>query len=675
MSAWRTHFQAGLTALQAQDWRAAQAAFATALTGAEAPAERAEIYHEWAYAALKNGQPDQAEAAYRQALALVPEAIEDLNNLALLLQKKDPDQALALLEHALAMPQLDPASEVQLGLNWVEIGMRSQPDKAFDWLKSAIVRFPQEIRLKLCLAEMAENWLQYPLVIQLAFASLGQLPPWAASDRARTWRRLARAYQATGEIEQAHWALQNAQAAQPSPAYLLEKALLLPLIYRSEAEVNHWRRLTESALEDLLNVPPLAITEPVTELQIAPFYLAFQGFNDRPLLEKLAEIYRRFLPPLPAQPALSARPPASGPIQIGFVSHCFFEHSVLHLFEGLIRGLDPAQFSVTLFAVAPVFSDARSRALAAAVAQFVIVEGSLAAMVAQIQAQAPEVLVYTDLGSDPFTWLLAQYRLAPLQWVLPGIMHTTGLQTLDAYLSIDCMEPPEAERHYSEKLHRLQTLPVMPVRPVRTGPLLSRAELGLPADRRVYLCPMTPFKFHPAFDAVLATILAEDPAAEIWILQHRQDGICQALHQRFSAAMPETAERIKLAPWFAQERFWHLLERVDVVLDSWPVGGGNTVLTCLGLGVPLVSWASPFFRGRVALGCYQYMGITGAPVADNAQDCARLALTLAQDKAWRADLRQQILAKNAVLFENPASLAAFSDLLCEQVLSLRRESV
>jgi len=704
MSAWRAHFQAGLAAVQAQDWSLAQASFeasiealndpadnASANTNA-CPAERAGIYHELAYVAFKNGRSDQAEAAYRQALDLMPDSIEDLNNLALLLQKRDPDQAMHLLEKALALvnaqPELAPDSELQLGLNLVETSKHSQPEKAYDWLQKAVLRFPQATQIKLQLAEMAENWLQYPRVIELVYASLAQLPNWAKPARAACWRQLARAYQATGEIEKAHWALQNAQEIWPNPAFLIEKALLLPLIYRSQADLNHWRSLTETAINDLLKGPPLNIPQPFESLQTAPFYLAFQGFNDRPLLEKLAHIYQRFLPQLPNLPQLPTAPKTSqqnttdAPIRVGFVSHCFFEHSVLHLFDGLIRGLDPSRFEVTVFAIAPVFSDARSRQLAEAVAHFVSVEGPLEGMLAQIQARAPEVLVYTDLGSDPFTWLLAQYRLAPLQWVLPGIMHTTGFQSLDAYLAPDCMEPPGAEYHYSEPLQRLQTLPVMPVKPRRTAPLLSRAELGLPADRHVYLCPMTPFKFHPGFDTVLGTILAEDPLADIWILQHRQDGICRVLHQRLQAVHAangeepiNAAERIKLAPWFSKERFLHLLEQVDVVLDSWPVGGGNTVFTCLGLGIPLVSWASPFFRGRVAQGAYQYMGIADAPVADNAQDCARLALKLAHDKSWRSELQAAILAQNAILFENPASLAEFSDLLSEQVLSLRAKSV
>lgn len=690
MSAWRTSFQAGLAAIQVQDWPQAQAAFERGLTeavGSASAAETAEIYHEWAYAAFKDGQVQLAEQAYRSALALVPDSVEDLNNLALLLQKRAPEQALALLEQALAQPGLPPPLELQLRLNWVETGKQSQPEKAFAWLQQALARFPQETRLHVYLAEMAENWLQYPLVIQHIYAALAQLPAWSAPTRAACWRRLARAYQATGEIDRAHWALENAQTSWPNPAYLLEKALLLPQLYRSPAEVGIWRKTTETALEDLLNGPPLVIPQPHESLQTAPFYLAFQGLNDRPLLEKLAEIYQRFLPPLLAC-RLSARPgpptpTATGPIRIGFVSHFFFEHSVLHLFEGLITGLDPAQFEVTVFAVAPVFQDKRTQQLAEKVAHFIALEGPLEAMLAQIQASQLAVLVYTDLGSDPFTWLLAQYRLAPLQLVLPGIMHTTGFKTLDYYLSPDCMEPPNAEAHYTETLVRLRSLPVMPIQPQRQGPLLSREALGLPPDRRVYLCPMTPFKFHPDFDAVLTTILAEDPLAEIWILQHRQDGICQLLLQRLTNTLkqvlpedwPEAASRLKLAPWFAQNRFWHLLEQVDVVLDSWPVGGGNTVFTCLGLGVPLVSWASPFFRGRVASGAYALMGIADPPVAQSAAECAQLALKLAQAPLWRAALQSEILAKNGVLFENPATLAEFSNFVIEKVLALNGESV
>jgi tetratricopeptide (TPR) repeat protein len=319
MSAWRAHFQAGLAAVQAQDWPLAQAAFAASIEAfnqagqladnADAgPSDRAAVYHELAYVALKNNQADLAEAAYRQALALLPDSIEDLNNLALLLQKSAPDQALALLEKALALVSAQPErgqdSELQLGLNLVESCKQSQPEKAYDWLQKAVLRFPHATQLKLQLAEMAENWLQYPRVIELVYASLAQLPHWSKPARAACWRQLARAYQATGEIEKAHWALQSAQEIWPNPAFLIEKALLLPLIYRSEADLIYWRSLTEAAIDDLLNGPPLNIPQPFESLQTAPFYLAFQGFNDRPLLEKLAHIYQRFLPHLPKLPKL-----------------------------------------------------------------------------------------------------------------------------------------------------------------------------------------------------------------------------------------------------------------------------------------------------------------------------------------------------------------------------------
>ena len=41
-------------------------------------------------------------------------------------------------------------------------------------------------------------------------------------------------------------------------------------------------------------------------------------------------------------------------------------------------------------------------------------------------------------------------------------------------------------------------------------------------------------------------------------------------------------------------------------------------------------------------------------IADSPESYARLAVRVATDKAWQAGLRQRILARNAVLFDNPA---------------------
>jgi protein O-GlcNAc transferase len=665
MLEWESLFQEGLALTRAQDWSA-------------------------------------AESVFEKMLRLEPQAPEVLNNLGLIKAKKAPLQAQALFESALTIQNLDPVQKCHIQRNladliqasnpakakvlWLDI-MQSKPPKpefwldgcnfwlkqgepqvAFEWLQSGLLQFPGTAALLMRQAELAESWLQYPQMIACCFACLKHLPPWDRAQREKVWAMLSRAYQAIGELKQAHWALEQARECLPKDSQKLLKAMLLPLIYESKAELLLSRRDLEKQIEQLLQEPPLQIANPTQDLPLAPFYLAFQGFSDRAILEAWAEIYKRFLPAW-QKPLKNV---SSGPIKLAFVSHFFHEHSIVHLFEELIFGLDPTQFEVILFAIAPTITDKSTQRLAKKAAQFKIIEGSLENQLDQIHSHNPEVLIYTDLGSDPFTWHLAHYRLAQIQMVLPGIMHTTGLKSLDYYLSTGAMEPEGAENQYTEKLTRFR-LSVAPIKPQRNEPLLSREELGLPLNRRVYLCPMTPFKFHPDYDELLARILAKDLDAEIWVLQHRQDGISQVLRKRWQKNLPAHAERIKLRAWMPKARFWHLLEQVDAVLDSWPVGGGMTIFTCLGLGIPIVTWVSAFFRGRVAAGAYELMQVAG-PIAHSAEECSEIALKLAQAPEWRAHLKTEILSKNDILFSKEDRCKELSDFIKAKALPLRQQA-
>ena len=73
---------------------------------------------------------------------------------------------------------------------------------------------------------------------------------------------------------------------------------------------------------------------------------------------------------------------------------------------------------------------------------------------------APDVIIYPEVGMDPVSRQLAAQRLAPVQCNSWGHPDTSGMPTLDYFLSSDLMEPPDASDHYSEKLIRLPNLSI-----------------------------------------------------------------------------------------------------------------------------------------------------------------------------------------------------------------------
>ena len=88
----------------------------------------------------------------------------------------------------------------------------------------------------------------------------------------------------------------------------------------------------------------------------------------------------------------------------------------------------------------------------------------------------------------------------------------------------------------------------------------------------------------------------------------------------------------------------------DVLLDTFPFGGGNTCLEAFAFGTPVVTRPGALLRGRLALGMYRQMGLADC-VAEDPRGYVELALRLGTDRAWRAEVRGRLLARKHLLYD------------------------
>jgi len=173
--------------------------------------------------------------------------------------------------------------------------------------------------------------------------------------------------------------------------------------------------------------------------------------------------------------------------------------------KGWIRHLDKARFEVSLFQLGRGTDDETARARRE-VAHFEDRPKNLQAWIRTIGDANLDVLIYPEIGMDTLTTQLASLRLAPVQAASWGHPETTGLPSMDLYLSADGLEPANAEDNYSERVVRLPNLGVCvePLAPAIAIPDLR--SLGLSSDEPLLLCPGTPFKYSPMHDGVWARI-------------------------------------------------------------------------------------------------------------------------------------------------------------------------
>ncbi len=272
-----------------------------------------------------------------------------------------------------------------------------------------------------------------------------------------------------------------------------------------------------------------------------------------------------------------------------------------------------------------------------------------------VLANRVDVLVFTDIGMDQTSYTLAFSRLAPIQCTTWGHPETTGLNTMDYFVSSALMEIPSADSHYTEKLIRLPSLTFYYHRAELPAQRLKREELGLNPAATLYACPQTIYKLHPDFDEALAGVLRRDANAQIVLIRWKYRYADELLRRRFAATMPDVADRIVFIRRLNQPEFMSFLSLVDVMLDPFPYGGGNTTLEAFSLGIPVVTLPTDFLRGRITQAFCRQLEVESC-IAKDVPDYVDIASRLGTDSALRQQTRAQIIGAQHRLFEDDSAV-------------------
>lgn len=600
------------------------------------------------------GRKDQAVRDFGRAAFLVPGNPHILRKLgSLLLEVGAPADAAPVL--ATAAQALPDQPDIQVEFAQALLGM-GQTDLAIATMTPVLHLVDQS----------PGAWT----VMAMLFAARGQLDLAAdalrkvallAPHNAKSWRNLGSAVSDQGRLDLAtrYWGYAGRIA--PDVGLRFRLAIALDPIEPSGAAIAARRR---RLIDDIaaLERDDLTLTEPAKSIGIVPFYLAYHGEDDRPVLTRLVKTLLKACPSLGSvAPHVAGWRPRPRP-RIAMISRQFREHTVGALIDGFFDHRDRARFELVI-CQAPGPQDAVGRRFAERADGAIQLADNLDGARAAVASLQPDIVFYLDLGMDTLTWYLAMSRLAPVQATSWGHPDTTGMPSIDLFLSSAFIEPPNGQDHYSEKLVLLPTLPGTIARPPKSTDA-SRAEFGLPADKRIYLCPQSLFKLHPTFDPALKAILDCDPAAEIVFISGMATHWTNMIKNRLAQSLGPLAGRLRFLDRIVPARFTALLSVADVLIDPPLFSGGKTSLEGFAMGKPTVTWDAPFMRGRVTLGCYRAMEIDG-PVARDARHFAELAVAVARDGAA---LRSAIAARADRLFDPVPGVRAMEDVFAQALI-------
>jgi predicted O-linked N-acetylglucosamine transferase (SPINDLY family) len=413
-----------------------------------------------------------------------------------------------------------------------------------------------------------------------------------------------------------------------------------------------------------------------------PFYLAYHEAWNRDLLARYgrlcASLMQRWQNAAKLAPPARRKPGApergrDSKIRVGIVSAHFSDHSVwLAFVRGWVQRLDRRRFELHLFHLSAK-RDAETELAISIADGFHDGKGHWENWARFIFDSRMDVLIYPEIGMDPTTAKLAALRLAPVQATSWGQPQTSGLPTMDYYLSAEALEPAGAQAHYTEKLQLLPGTSCWLERGADEGGEADRARLGLASGEVSLICPGTPFKYAAEHDALLVAIARGVPSGRLVFFRGPPEALARRWERRLRSAFEREGlpyeRHVLFVPWQEPHVFRSLLAAADLYLDTVGFSGFNTALQAVRAGLPVVTREGRFMRGRLASGMLRHIGLDEL-VATSDAAYVDLAVALANDAPRRQRLRQRLRAARDRLFEDDAPIRALEAFL-EQAAGAR----
>jgi predicted O-linked N-acetylglucosamine transferase (SPINDLY family) len=494
------------------------------------------------------------------------------------------------------------------------------------------------------------------------------------------WCNRGKVLHEIGDDEGAVRCYERAVALDPNDIQARTRLLArrIPSVPASAAQAQESRRIFEGELlefESWVAARKLGAEDALALAQQQFFYLAYDEECNRPLLERYrARSCARlsmFEDGRGAPPAsVTAAPGGCKPdrFKLGFISAHVHDHSVFHaILDGWLKCLGRERFELHLFSLGSKHDETTRRARMM-VDHFVADARPTREWMRAIRDRALDAVIYPELGMNETTLALASARLAQRQFAAWGHPETSGLATMDGYLSAELFEPAQAQDHYTERLVCLPNLGVH-CQPHAPPPLeLDLGSLGVPADAPLFICPGVPFKYRPQHDFILVEIARRLGRGTFLFFQHETGELTRKLQERIGAAFRragiDPSRHLRTIPWQPRPAFFALLRRADVYLDTIGFSGFNTMMQAVECALPCVTHEGRFMRGRLGSGIMKRLALPGLVAADPGR-YIELAVELAEDPARRAQIREAMRRGSAAAFSDRSAVDALERLLLD----------
>ena len=411
----------------------------------------------------------------------------------------------------------------------------------------------------------------------------------------------------------------------------IKKKLMLPTIFESLNIIDYSRNELLLYIQKILDSNKKISLDIETQL-IKPvqFNLSYNQYDNLDINKKCVNFFKKIYPQLNKVHQLKNIP--TNKIRIGFVSDYLTDHTIGKLYKGIILNLDKNKFDIKVFHTTKTKKGAIYQDLIDAEKNNQINNFILPTKFEQRQkmilSENLDILFYPEIGLSLELYYLSFIRLATYQITSWGHPETTGIDTLDYFLTSKLIESQNSNKKFSEKLLYADFLPMYYYTPV----IKEKLDVNILSKNNIYSCPQTLFKIHPEFDIVLGKILEEDKKAKIYFIKDSDNVYYKKLLNRFKKNKKINLDRIEFISGLSWEDYINHCGKASVLLDPFYFSAGNSFYEAMFYGTPTITKPTKYTKSRLVLGAYNQMEIENAPVVNNVDDYIGKAVEIANDK-------------------------------------------
>ena len=333
-------------------------------------------------------------------------------------------------------------------------------------------------------------------------------------------------------------------------------------------------------------------------------------------------------------------------LRIGYVSPDLRRHPVSAIFAPILAAHDRSRVETTCYYNYAGEDRITLRLKALAGRWRTVVGVADDALCAQIRADGIDILVDLAGHTTHNRLLVFARKPAPIQVSWLGYFNTTGLATMDYFLSDGWSSPAGQERYFVERLLRLphtrfcyQPPEYMP----ETGPLPAAS-----SGQITFGCLNNLAKLNEQVLALWGEVLRAVPNSRLLLQTSALDDAPN--RARFGALCAKhgiAPSRLELRGFVPVDQSLASYAEIDIALDPFPFCGGMTSLEALWLGVPVITLAGETIASRQSASMLMNLGLPELIAEDSAQyvhAAVQLARELPRLAALRSGLRQRFAA-------------------------------